>query len=121
MALASQQQWHMSRCNTPPLHLHLNRRPPRRSLISDVDWAALEARLVAAWDTDGDGHVSAQGGSDAPRVPCILIWRAWNTTTLNRCLADLHAHAQRAIDILGFNLPSGAAFAAAFIAGLRAG
>ena len=35
--------------------------------------------------------------------------------------ADFKLHFQRMVEILGFNLPSGAAFGAAFLVGLRYG
>jgi len=59
-----------------------------------VDWSAVEERLVRTLDTDGDGRITQ---------------------------ADLKNHFDRAMAILGFNLPSGAAYATAFVLGLRYG
>lgn len=63
-------------------------------VISDVDWGHVEESLVRALDTDGDGKL-----------------------TLN----DLRTHFIRTVGVLGFNLPSGAAFGGAFVLGLRYG
>lgn len=63
-------------------------------IISDVDWGHVEESLVRALDTDGDGKL-----------------------TLN----DLRTHLIRTVGVLGFNIPSGAAFGGAFILGLRYG
>jgi uncharacterized membrane protein (Fun14 family) len=63
-------------------------------LISDVNWGMVQEKLVQALDADGDGQVSVQ---------------------------DLKTHLGKLIDVLGFNLPSGAAFGAAFFLGLRYG
>lgn len=50
--------------------------------------------MVSRLDTDGDGRIGP---------------------------ADLKAHFDKAVEVLGFNLPSGTAFAACFLAGLRYG
>lgn len=63
-------------------------------LISDVDWGHVEETLVRVLDTDGDGKI-----------------------TLN----DVRTHLVRTVRILGFNIPSGAAFGGAFVLGLRYG
>lgn len=59
-----------------------------------VNWAQMEDRLVHALDTDNDGRIT---------------------------MADLKTHLNRTIEVLGFNLPSGAAFGLAFTMGLRYG
>ena len=59
-----------------------------------VDWEDMDRRLREALDTDGDGQVTRR---------------------------DLEVHLRSVIDFLGAELPSGAAFAVAFIAGLRYG
>jgi uncharacterized membrane protein (Fun14 family) len=59
-----------------------------------VDWTSVEEQLVRRLDTDGDGRITH---------------------------VDLKAHFDRAMEILGFNLPSGAAFATSFVLGLRYG
>lgn len=63
-------------------------------VINDVDWSAVEEQLVRSLDTDGDGRITHN---------------------------DLKAHFDRAMEVLGFNLPSGAAFATFFLMGLRYG
>ena len=63
-------------------------------LISDVDWGHVEETLVRVLDTDGDGKI-----------------------TIN----DVRTHLVRTVRILGFNIPSGAAFGGAFVLGLRYG
>ena len=63
-------------------------------LIGEVEWATAEKRLTQLLDADGDGRVTP---------------------------ADLHTHARRAIDVLGFNAPSAAAFGAALLLGFRVG
>jgi len=59
-----------------------------------VNWAQLEDRLVHALDADNDGKLT---------------------------VTDLRHHLNNLISVLGFNLPSGAAFGVAFLAGLRYG
>lgn len=63
-------------------------------IVDNVDWKGLESKLVTALDADGDGRVTG---------------------------SDLKAHFDKAVAILGFNLPSGAAFSTAFVLGLRYG
>lgn len=63
-------------------------------LISDVDWGHVEETLVRALDTDGDGRIT---------------------------MTDVKVHLTRTVRILGFNIPSGAAFGGAFLLGLRYG
>jgi uncharacterized membrane protein (Fun14 family) len=63
-------------------------------LISEVHWGKVQSSLITALDADGDGEVTVR---------------------------DLKTHLGRIIDVLGFNLPSGAAFGTSFVLGLRYG
>ncbi len=72
----------------PPFYLFL-----LFSLLQ-VDWPAIETRLHAAFDTDGDGQVT---------------------------MADLEWYYAKMLSILTYNVPSSASFAGAFILGLRYG
>ena len=62
--------------------------------VPPVDWARVEEAVVARLDMDGDGRLTQE---DA---------KQW----LDRSMA-----------VLGFNLPSGAAFSSCFLLGLRYG
>lgn len=68
--------------------------PPHLPTNLQVDWKSVEDRLVQTLDTDGDGKLT---------------------------IADARSHLNNVIEVLGFNLPSGAAFGAAFLLGLRYG
>jgi hypothetical protein len=59
-----------------------------------VHWERMNEQLVARLDADGDGKVTA---------------------------ADLKTHFDRLVNLLGFELPAGAAFGTAFVMGLRYG
>ncbi len=58
----------------------------------EPNWEAVNSGFVRALDADGDGKI-----------------------TIN----DVKSHADKVISILGFNVPGGAAFGAAFLVGLR--
>lgn len=62
--------------------------------IDTVHWERMNAQLVRTLDADGDGRITT---------------------------ADLKVHFNRLVDVLGFELPAGAAFGAAFFLGLRYG
>lgn len=62
--------------------------------IQDPDWQSVNAALVRALDTDGDGKIT---------------------------VLDLKNHLNKSIQVLGFGVPSGAAFAGAFVLGLKIG
>ena len=63
-------------------------------LITDIHWAQYEKRFTELLDADGDGRVTP---------------------------ADLQIHLRKLIEIMGFNVPSSAAFGTAFLVGLRYG
>lgn len=63
-------------------------------LISDIHWEGYEKRFTELLDADGDGRVT---------------------------VADLQIHLRKLVDVLGFNVPSTAAFGTAFFLGLRYG
>ena len=63
-------------------------------LPAELHWDACERRFTALLDADSDGRVTP---------------------------TNLQIHARRAVDVLGFNVPSSAAFATAFLLGLRLG
>ena len=63
-------------------------------LITDVHWDTYEKRFTELLDADGDGRVTP---------------------------VDLQIHLRKVIDVLGFNVPSTAAFGTFFILGLRYG
>ncbi|RYG41770.1 hypothetical protein EON68_02695 [archaeon] len=62
--------------------------------IKEMDWAKVEDHMVRALDADGDGKVT---------------------------ITDARLHFDKAVKVLGFSLPSGSAFVAAFLLGLRWG
>ena len=62
--------------------------------VPAVDWPAVESAVVAQLDMDGDGRLTH---------------------------ADAKQWLDRAMAVLGFNLPSGAAFATSFVLGIRYG
>lgn len=65
-----------------------------QGIIKEMDWNSVNDRLVEALDADQDGKVTGK---------------------------DLQIHANKLVEILGFNVPSGAAFGTAFVLGLRYG
>jgi uncharacterized membrane protein (Fun14 family) len=63
-------------------------------VVEDIQWQKIEDRLVETLDADGDGKLTA---------------------------SDFKVHFDKAVEVLGFNLPSGAAFGSFFLLGLRWG
>ncbi len=65
-----------------------------KGVIESPDWGRVNERMVEALDADGDGKLTGK---------------------------DAQIYLARAVEVLGFNVPGGAAFGTAFVLGLRYG